>query len=129
MINTNSLTNLQKGKRFGDGQPVDRGGAPKGKRLSTLLRELGEQDIAFMDVDGIMRDMPVKKAIAVALLAKALGGDVQALKLVGSFYMADEPFEPKQKTVIDATMYKMMEDMGLNAKGLTQQPNIIVLNS
>jgi len=32
--------NLKKGVKFGQGQPTNKGGAPKGKRISTIIKEL-----------------------------------------------------------------------------------------
>jgi hypothetical protein len=112
-MHPNSLANLQKGKRFGSGQLTTLGGSSKGKRLSTWLREIGEQSITFKDLDGLPSDMPVKKAVAVSLIAKALSGDVQALKLVGSFYLADELETPPEQPIIDPVTRKMLESIGV----------------
>lgn len=112
-MHPNSLANLHKGKRFGSGQATTLGGAEKGKRLSTWLREIGEQQITFKDVDGVPSSMPVKKAVAVSLVAKALSGDVQALKVLGGFYLADEPTAPAEQTALDPITRKMLESIGV----------------
>lgn len=124
-MHPNSLKNLTKGHRFGSGQPTNRGGAPAGKRLSTLLREIGEAEIDFTDLDGLPTRMPAKKALAVALMGKALSGDVQAIKLIGSYYLANETEQPMQHE-IDPTMIKMMREMGLNVEGIAQRDDVIV---
>ena len=71
-IHAHSLANLQKGKRFGHGQPTNMGGAPTGKRLSTYVKEIAEQEVLIKDLNDDLTRMPVKQALAVTLFIKAI---------------------------------------------------------
>lgn len=65
------------GVKFGEGQDPTKGGAPKGKRITTILKEILNQDISkigLKDVD-LPNGVDGNKAIAIELLTIAFSKD------------------------------------------------------
>lgn len=113
-MHPNSIENLKRGKKFGSGQPTSKGGAPQGKRLSTWLREIGEQGVVYKDLDGEFRNMPVKKALALALVAKALQDhDVKALQLLLGYYASQEHPTHEEPLQIDKQTLGYLTSIGI----------------
>jgi hypothetical protein len=89
-VNPKSIENLKQGKRFGSGQPTDRGGAPAGKRLSTYLKEIGELEFTMNDLQGNSSSMPAAKAAALVLFTKAIKDkEIKAIELLFK-YLEDD---------------------------------------
>ena len=61
-------------------QPENRGRKKGSKNRSTILRELLELPIKAKDVNGAEVTMPTEVAVNLALIQKALKGDVQAVQ-------------------------------------------------
>ena len=85
------------GVKFGSGQPTNKGGRPKGKAISTYLRELGDLNqlsysLSVTDTNGKKKQKRVNikakegetlnEALAGVLLSKALSGDLKALQIL-----------------------------------------------
>ena len=85
-MHLNSLANLKKGKKFGQGQPTNLGGAPKGKRVATYLKEYQKQ----IEAEHGSVDVPANELVALALVERAMKGDLEAIQLVFD-YLKDSP--------------------------------------
>ena len=89
-MHPNSLANLKRGKQFGKGQATNNGGAPKGKRLSTYLKEIADEHITANDLMGNEVEIPAAKAAALALFARAINGqDVRACEVIFKYLNDD----------------------------------------
>lgn len=78
-INENSLKNL---KPFKKGHKMATG-RPKGSlNLKTILKNLLQEDIEFINVRGQKQEGIVADSINVSLISKAMEGDINALKLI-----------------------------------------------
>lgn len=55
-----------------------------------------------------------------------MSGDVAAIKLIGSFYLGNEPEQTDQLHELDPTMVKMMKEMGLNVDGIAKRDDVII---
>jgi len=64
------------GLRFGEGQLINKKGAPKGQRLSTLLNKLIEEKSSTLGLN-FDNDITGKEALALELLSIAFGKDVK----------------------------------------------------
>ena len=63
--------NLKKGIKFGEGQDPTKGGAPKGKRVTTILKEILGKDSTEIGIDNLPEGMDGNKALALELLTIA----------------------------------------------------------
>lgn len=72
---------LPRGLRFGEGQPINRGGRPRGSpNIATMVRR-----VAFkrhrVKIDGVVRRKSTVELVVLALRKKAAQGNVRAFKL------------------------------------------------
>ena len=67
--------NLKNGIKFGEGQDPTKGGAPKGKRITTIIKELLEKDASDMGVKGLPEGIDGNKALSIELLTIAFSKD------------------------------------------------------
>lgn len=74
------------GVKFGEGQDPTKGGAPKGKRVSTILRELLSKNAKDIGIDKIKESLPEgtdgNTALALELLTLAFGGGSDKLSSI-----------------------------------------------
>lgn len=57
-------------------------GAPKGKRLTTILGELLKEVYTYRDIEGKEIVNEGEKGVALALIQKALLGDIKAIEVI-----------------------------------------------
>ncbi|MEL6305773.1 MAG: hypothetical protein AAFO07_32160 [Bacteroidota bacterium] len=69
-MNDNSLQNLKKGVRFGEGQSRKGNGRPKGKSLNTILKEILSEDFSEFS-DDFPEGMEGNYAVALELIGIA----------------------------------------------------------
>lgn len=67
--------NLNNGVKFGEGQDPTKGGAPKGKRITTILKELLGKEASTIGIKGLPEGMDGNKALAIELLTIAFNKD------------------------------------------------------
>ncbi|RIV50899.1 hypothetical protein D2V93_08490 [Flagellimonas taeanensis] len=104
------------GKRtqFGKGQDPTKGGAPKGKRTTTILKDILNKKASDIGIEGLPDDIDGNMAIAMELLRIAFGKDsnnkLAAIKEIinriegrplKSIQVSDS--EPKAMRLVDAT--------------------------
>lgn len=63
------LNNLKNGVKFGFGQDPTKGGHPKGKRVSTIIKELLNSDISVFNKK--LKGMDANRALAIELITMA----------------------------------------------------------
>lgn len=110
-IKQKSLANLQKWPKGTSGNPAGR--KPGSKNVSTIVRELLEQDVANGVLGGIPLSKSVKgkstsyaQAMVLVMIQKALEGDVRAVRWLADredrSYILDDPksFFSKSELVI-----------------------------
>lgn len=59
------------GTQFGKGQDPTKGGAPEGKRISTILKEILSKEASEIGIENLPTGMDGNKAIAIELLSVA----------------------------------------------------------
>lgn len=105
---------IGKDTRFGTGQDPTKGGAPKGKRISTILKELLEKNTSEIGLKGLPDDMDGNKAIALELLTIAFSKDSKD-KLSAIKEVLDR-LEGKAVQKIDADVKKTKVITGITFK-------------
>lgn len=123
-MHPNSLANLKRGKRFGEGQPTDHGGAVQGKRLSTYIQEIANETIMAEDLEGNRYAMSAAKAAALALYARAIQNrDVKAIEVIfRHLHAADSAADNPQNNTLTPAAQFILQQAGI----LDKEGNIVV---
>jgi len=88
--------------KFGKGQDPTKGGHPKGKRVSTIIKELLDTDISnFSDS---LEGMETNKALAVELIAMAFHKDNTAKDKLSAIKEILDRIEGKPKQELETTI-------------------------
>ncbi len=88
--------------KFGQGQPTNKGGAPKGKRVTTIIKELLETDIKNFNPK--LEGMDTNKALAIELITMAFHRDNSAKDKLSAI-----------KEILDRIEGKAVQDVNLNS--------------
>ena len=70
------------GVKFGQGQDPTKGGHPKGKRISTIIKELLEKSITTYKPDAEDKKLSANEGLAVELITMAFGKDKDKLNAI-----------------------------------------------
>ena len=92
--------NLKKGIKFGEGQDPTKGGAPKGKRVTTILKEILGKDSTEIGIDNLPEGMDGNKALALELLTIAFSKksrDNDKLSAIKEILLSQEALLSKDK--------------------------------
>ena len=89
------------GVKFGEGQDSKKGGAPKGKRVSTIIKELLQTDIK--NFNSSLEGMDANKAIAIELRTMAFHKDNSAKDKLSAIKEILDRIEGRSKQDVTVT--------------------------
>jgi hypothetical protein len=113
-VHRNSLANLQKGLKFGAGQPINRGGAPKGKRFKTYLKNITNLRLPYKDMDGVSNILNASEIAILALIERAVvHGDINAIEFIMRNISISTPNSDKAKHTAEVTN-DILKQAGIN---------------